>query len=251
MRDAGPTEIGGFGVSDADDLLLVRDIVLVKQQCSSVTVAFDDAAVAGYFDARVDEGLAPAQFGRIWFHTHPGTSPHPSGVDEETFARVFGPSDWAVMAILARGGAWYARLRANVGPGVVQQIPVKVAWDEPFVASDRAAWLAEYEACVSTGMEWYEGQHDTFIDPDEQWGAELADVWQRHEEDCGRARTEQAFSDYTQAEDPAGLEERADPEHQGFLDRRPAESYAGIYEDEDVYDALQLMWRAAEPWGQP
>ena len=37
--------------------------------------------------------------------------------DEETFARVFGRTDWAVMFILARQGQSYARLRFHVGPG--------------------------------------------------------------------------------------------------------------------------------------
>ncbi len=154
LRDAGTTEIGGFGVSDARDLLLVRDVLLVKQECSSVKVAFDDAAVADYFDRQADAGLSPQQFGRIWFHTHPGSSPHPSCTDEETFARVFGPADWAVMAILARGGRWYARLGVHAGPGATQQLPVRVEWDEPFTGSDHEAWLAEYEACVEQENDW-------------------------------------------------------------------------------------------------
>src|SRR5947209_14095353 len=42
------------------------------------------------------------QFARLFMHTHPGNSPQPSATDEETFARVFGRCDWAVMFILAR-----------------------------------------------------------------------------------------------------------------------------------------------------
>ncbi len=154
LRDAGPTEIAGFGVSDPEDLLLVRDIVIVRQSCTSVTVAMDDGAVADYFDQQADAGLSPQQFGRIWFHTHPGVSPHPSGTDEETFARVFGPADWAVMAILARGGAWYARLGVHAGPGATQRLRVRVEWDEPFTGSDHAAWLTEYAACVEQEDDW-------------------------------------------------------------------------------------------------
>ncbi|WP_145286455.1 MPN domain-containing protein [Pirellulimonas nuda] len=154
LRDAGPTEIGCFGVSDPEDLLLVRDVTPVRQACSAVSVAFDDAAVADYFDQQADAGLSPQQFGRIWFHTHPGASPHPSGTDEATFARVFGPADWAVMAILARGGGWYARLGVSAGPGASQRLPVRVAWDEPFGGSDHAAWLAQYAACVEPEPDW-------------------------------------------------------------------------------------------------
>ena len=46
LRDRGDTEIGGFGLSGADDPLLVIDVLTVKQRCSFVTVAFDDGAVA-------------------------------------------------------------------------------------------------------------------------------------------------------------------------------------------------------------
>ena len=148
MRDAGPTEVGGFGVTETADRSLVTDVHLINQYCSSVTVAFDDAAVADFFDQQVDEGLRPDQFARIWVHTHPGNSPHPSGTDEETFARVFGNCDWAIMFILARGGAAYARLRFNAGPGGEICLPVDVDYLQPFPGADQLAWQAEYEKCV-------------------------------------------------------------------------------------------------------
>ena len=117
LRDATDAEVGGFGLSDAEDLLLVRDILLVKQEVSSVTVAFDDAAVADLFEDLVAAGCHPEQFARLWMHTHPGSSPLPSSTDEGTFQRVFGECHWSVMFILARTGQTYARLRFGVGPG--------------------------------------------------------------------------------------------------------------------------------------
>ena len=110
LRDLGPTEVGGFGISPADDLLLIEDIRLVRQRCSSVTVQFDDVAVADFFDEMVDRGLPPERFARVWIHTHPGDSASPSCVDEETFIRSFGRSDLALMFILAQGGQTTARL---------------------------------------------------------------------------------------------------------------------------------------------
>jgi proteasome lid subunit RPN8/RPN11 len=145
---AGDTEIGGFGISYSEDLLLIEDFVTVHQKTTSVTVAFDDAAVADFYEEQVDQGRLPAQFSRIWLHTHPGSSPNPSSVDEETFARVFGGCDWAVMAILARGGQTYARLRFNVGPGGEMLIPIEVDYSLPFGGSDHAAWQAEYDTHV-------------------------------------------------------------------------------------------------------
>ena len=148
LRDQGETEVGGFGVTLPEDPLLVVEFHLVGQECTPVTVAFDDLAVADYFDRQVDLGRQPAEFGRIWIHTHPGSSPRPSEVDEETFNRVFGRSDWAVMFIIARGGESYARLRFNVGPGGAIDIPVAVDYCRPFAASDEATWEQEYLANV-------------------------------------------------------------------------------------------------------
>jgi hypothetical protein len=148
LRDLGNTEVGGFGVSSASDLLLVEDICLIQQLCSEVTVRFEDQAVADYFDQQVDAGLPPERFGRIWVHTHPGTSPQPSNTDEESFARCFGNSNWAVMFILARGGQTFARLRLNAGPGGDLVLPVEVDFTQAFPAAAKAAWEHEYHQAV-------------------------------------------------------------------------------------------------------
>lgn len=148
FRDRGPTEIGGFGISAADDLLLVKDFVTVAQRVSPVSVAFEDDAVADHFDTQAAAGRPPERTGRIWLHTHPGDCPQPSGVDEETFERVFGRCHWAVMFILARGGDTYARLRFGVGPSAQMQIPVTVDYGQTFGASALDAWEGEYQAHV-------------------------------------------------------------------------------------------------------
>lgn len=149
MRDCGPTEVGGFGISAEAAPLLVEDFVLVRQRCTAVSVQFDDAAVADYFDQQVDRGLSPERFARIWIHTHPGTSAEPSGVDEQTFQRSFRQPDWAVMAILACGGATYGRLRFNTGPGGDQRLDLGVDFAAGFPGSDPGLWTAEYAACVT------------------------------------------------------------------------------------------------------
>jgi len=148
LRDLGPTEVGGFGISAANDLLLIEDICLIAQRCSPFTVAFEDEAVADFFDERVDRGYQVEQFARIWLHTHPGSSASPSGTDEATFARCFGRSDWAIMFILARGGESYARLGLSGGPGAELLLPVEIDFSRPFPSSDEAAWEQEYLAAV-------------------------------------------------------------------------------------------------------
>ena len=144
LRDAGDSEVGGFGISAAEDLLYIEDVELVRQTCDIASVAFDDQAVADYFDRQVDAGRKVYQLGRIWVHTHPGSSSQPSATDDETFARVFGKTDWAVMFILARGGQTYARLEFHIGPGGSLVLPVEVDYSRPFPASDHAAWSEAY-----------------------------------------------------------------------------------------------------------
>lgn len=141
--------MGGFGIVNEQDLLLVEDFVLIQQTCSHVTVVFQDDAVAEFFDRQIDAGRRPETFGRVWIHTHPGTSPAPSRVDEETFARVFGRSDWAVMAILARGGQSYARLQYHIGPGGSFLLPVEVDYRHPFSGTNWTAWQQEYASQVT------------------------------------------------------------------------------------------------------
>jgi hypothetical protein len=148
LRDYGDTEIGGFGISHPDDLLLVEDIQLVRLTCSWAHVAFEDESVADFFDQQVDAGRPLETFGRIWIHTHPGDSPLPSSTDEKTFARVFGGAHWAVMFILAQGGHTYAQLRFNVGPGLEIEIPVAQDYTRLFHGCDPAGWEAEYLADV-------------------------------------------------------------------------------------------------------
>lgn len=163
LRDAGATEIGGFGISAVDDPLLLEDVALVAQRCDWASVAFDDDAVADHFDRQVELGRQPQEFGRVWVHTHPGNCPRPSATDEETFARVFGPCEWAVMLIVASGGASYARLAYNVGPGGSWEIPVEVAFEAEFAGADFEAWQLEYDRSVRPVLE------ESWIDLDQRW----------------------------------------------------------------------------------
>ena len=148
LRDLGETEVGGFGISSDEDLFLIDDFRLIKQCSTFATVKFDDEAVADFFDEQVDLGRQPERCGRCWIHTHPGESAEPSSTDEDTFARVFGDANWALMFILARGGETYARLRFGCGPGAELRVPVEIAWDVPFAGTDQEAWEAEYDRCV-------------------------------------------------------------------------------------------------------
>jgi hypothetical protein len=118
-----------------------------------VSVKFDDGAVSQFFDQQVDLGRKPEQFARIWLHSHPGESPEPSTTDEETFQRVFGSCQWAIMAIVAQDNSTYARLSFNIGPGGQVLIPADVDFSGEFSGTDHSAWEAEYQANVKA-VEW-------------------------------------------------------------------------------------------------
>lgn len=115
---------------------------MVKQSCTWSTVSFEDESVADFFEDSVADGLQPEQFARVWIHTHPGDSAEPSGTDEETFARVFGHTDWAVMFILSCGGETYARLRADgEDPWLLD---TAVDFSSPFLGSQFGEWEEEF-----------------------------------------------------------------------------------------------------------
>jgi hypothetical protein len=150
---AGDTEVGGFGISSLEDPLYVDDFHTVAQKTSPASVEFDDLAVADYFDACVDGGLQPDRFARLWIHTHPGQSATPSAVDEQTFDRVFGRNDWAVMFILSRTRQTYCRLSFAAGPRGQVLLDVAVDWNgwpqaalaEAIAFSKRVqGWVSEY-----------------------------------------------------------------------------------------------------------
>jgi proteasome lid subunit RPN8/RPN11 len=184
----GDTEIGGFGITAKNELLYVEEFITVRQRTSSVTVAMEDEAVADFTDRCVDAGLSPQRFLRVWCHTHPGSSPLPSGTDEDTFDRVFGSCDWAVMFILSRSSNTFCRLSLNVGPGSAVEIPVAVDWSAwPAILGDPnfamaklvADWHQEFTANINRIPDSFRAVSPPAVDPlavSSPWEP-FADAW--------------------------------------------------------------------------
>lgn len=149
MRDAGDTEVGGLLLFDAPYSMRVVDLLMCKQQCSSVTVEFDDIGLALLYDRMFTEEVDARRFVGFWWHTHPGSCAKPSGVDELTFHTKFGSKELAMMFILARGGQTSCRLRSNVGPGLAVECPVRIDYAGAFGGTNHSAWKEEYEGNVS------------------------------------------------------------------------------------------------------
>jgi len=148
FRDKTENEIGGFGVTESEDLLYISDFVTVKQKVTAVSVSFEDESVSDFFDDQVDLSRKPEQFARTWIHCHPGDSPEPSFLDEETFERVFGGCQWAILFVVDRRNQTYARLRFNIGPGTNILIPVQVDYGRDFGPGDHDQWNVEYNANI-------------------------------------------------------------------------------------------------------
>lgn len=166
MRDKGPTEVAGYGITATDDPLLVTDFVLVKQECTVVTFDLDANDSVEHMETMMDKGLMPWQYANILIHTHPGDSPSPSGTDENNFNKSFSHPNWAVMFIIAEGGECYCRLKINVGPGSIRELDVCVDWSQDFEGTNKEDWATEYSSNVKeiaspflmTGLE---GTHST------------------------------------------------------------------------------------------
>jgi len=156
MRDAGDTEVGGYGINETDDPLLITDFILVKQNCSGVSVDLDEQDSLAFAEEMTDKGFSPWQYG-TWIHTHPGNSPNPSEADEDNFRDNFSIADCSIFFILAKGGQNYTRMRYNVSPGIDVDIKSIIDFHVPFRASDKESWKKEYDEKVNVSKCVYTG----------------------------------------------------------------------------------------------
>jgi hypothetical protein len=161
----GNTEIGGYGIIvEPNKYLYVEDFHLVPQKCTSVSVDYDDLGRAKYLEDQANQGFQPHQCMRVSIHTHPGGSAHPSCTDEANWKSVYGPCDWAIMVILAKGGETYARLRVKALNGPAIETLLDVVEDTAALADLQQAdldglmdqWTEEYLHNVQTTHLFYE-----------------------------------------------------------------------------------------------
>ena len=158
MRDKGETEVGGFCVSIQENPDVIVDFHLVEQVCNSAYCEFTDSGMIDFNDEMAEAGYHPQEYSRMWLHTHPGTSAHPSGLDEETFTNQFGGMDWSAMLIVARGGQTYGRIRYSVGNAVdyilggkerSSTVDLAIDWTAEFSSTEHAQWDDEYDSMVT------------------------------------------------------------------------------------------------------
>lgn len=135
-RDNGnKVEVSGFGISHADNPLVIMDFVLAFQKSTPVFTEMDDTKLADFIEDMIDVGYRPDQISRVWIHTHPGQSAVPSGHDEKTFDKTFDDFDWAIMCVVAQG-AQTARLKVKRPFYWMKEVPIEVDWSIPLVPVD-------------------------------------------------------------------------------------------------------------------
>ncbi len=103
LRDAhSSTEVGFLMVRNPDDMFIIEDIVVPKQQVSGASVRFDPDSIndikAAMYAAGTLKLLLPG-----WGHTHPGGSASPSGTDKDTFSDSYAQGPYAFMFIAGKG----------------------------------------------------------------------------------------------------------------------------------------------------
>ncbi len=192
LNSLSHNEVGAFGISNSENLLLVEDLVVVKQEVTAASVKFDDEAVNEFIEDQYDAGRRPEQVMRIWIHTHPNwvvdckvkniqeRLPAPSGRDEETFKDAFGKCDWSIMFIYGGGRGSYARLALRnsfISQGEII-IPVSMCNGKMPNKKERKAWDKEFEENVTASKIVISGMgfgHIPYISPIKQKAINLAE----------------------------------------------------------------------------
>jgi hypothetical protein len=141
-------EVGFFGISDPEDLLLITDVWMPSQEIGGASVEFDDDSIADGVEKFAAEGIYPVRCTRVWIHTHPGMACVPSSTDETTWDELFGGSSWGAMVIVNDddGKENYARVcrsEDSLGPRLSVKTPVEVEFLASFDGLDADEWIEE------------------------------------------------------------------------------------------------------------
>jgi len=190
---AGKTEACAFGVSKPNVPTYVESLHIPKQSCTPAYCESDDDELLDLLMQTMTGKYVEGQVGRVWLHTHPGSSAQPSSIDETTFKDVWtGPQDFYAMLILARGGETYCRTKSPTDVDSRQRTPstVRVDWARlpellPQLPALTTGWAAEYAEKVkhspSTGFAAWQGylpaKAREVVRDGSQFGPEFASVY--------------------------------------------------------------------------
>ena len=92
-----------LGIADKGNYNYITDLIVPKQECTSVTTDIDNDAHMQFRFMLEDKEL-PHECGQLWLHTHPGTSANPSKRDLDTWKEMYTSKDkpFGAMGIIAK-----------------------------------------------------------------------------------------------------------------------------------------------------
>lgn len=100
-----PTEISGLGRAfQKDRYIVVTDIIILKQKCTSTESEMDDAAIAEFVSKCED----PENW-RVFWHSHANMGVFWSGTDENTISK-FGMDGWLISIVGNKRGEFLTRM---------------------------------------------------------------------------------------------------------------------------------------------
>ena len=112
-------------ITHPDDRLFVTDLWFPKQECTAAAVEFDDESIAEEIDRLSDTH----PMDRLPHLDPPRSESQPQWHRRRDLLQVLGHFDWAVMAILAKGGKSYARIKHDAPAGITDgKIEYKIPW---------------------------------------------------------------------------------------------------------------------------
>jgi len=152
LLETVPTEVGYHGIAHPDHPLLVMDILVPKQECTSAHFDFADTAGEQVLDYAQEHGINADRIFPIVGHTHPSGVTGPSGTDENELMGQIRALNWGVMYIQEKGkGIEYCRLTWNPdsGPSVDVEIKSALTWGYGRDIGTPVEWQAEVDENVA------------------------------------------------------------------------------------------------------
>lgn len=145
--DAVDGEISGMGeVQRIGNSYIVKDVWLLKQECSGTSTAIDAVSLADLRAEVFSQGKARDGF-QLWWHSHANMDTFWSGTDKATMDMFMQDIDWMLFVVANKKRSVRARVEYRKPVGVVfEDVAVAVQSEVMF---DKTAVEAEVKAKVS------------------------------------------------------------------------------------------------------
>lgn len=141
------TEISFLGkVEQKDDVLLVNDFVLLKQQVSYANTILDKEELGKFYESLMNKGENPSNW-KVWIHSHASMSAIFSQTDEDTiksFDLEIPTDNWFLSIVVNHAGDLNARIDIFSPIHLtVQRLEWDISFDDPILVQKVQTEIAE------------------------------------------------------------------------------------------------------------